>query len=752
MHAALSLVPAEPAALPPADADPQAPEWQDFLASLADAPPPAAEPPRHAAQPPQDAGDAAAPALGDNRTALQRWVAADQAAGALGCGFGAALELPLCLRNPGVAVAVWHHWFGGARQAARALEALLEARTAETAAIARQARRSNPAAALSLLLGNPSLGARLLERLPARERELADPTRRLAGQLRELLGAEYAALEQRIAEASAVELAAAGEARWPWLAWLHARGAYLGSQMATLLQLGLLHERLAAHAWSGAERSRALLAGALLLQRLPPRLAVLLAIHAPALRECAAQPFRFFGLDGGNLDPARPVWEQLDPQVARETLAYLLCAEAAAGEADQPGARGEVRRLEAQLVMHGSLPRTFAELYRRFCAEEAQPRYRQLRESLARHGAALEVPLRDAALPAELVGRPLDFAAIADPARLQQRLRRLIEAEARCIDLPALLADSGARLDSLQAAHAEILALGRTPSVSGLLRIAERAEAARQEILANRDWFAAALAATRPYVALWETFYADVAALQPTPAKCGERRGREAPASPPAAPAGSTDAALAGLHQQLHDAREDAARLREELRQARGEQHRLQQRSAALGSVAPRAELPVVDAALLRRVSNARAGLQPAEVLAYFAQLGGARVEVLDSAWRGAADYPGRFAGVERMFELLDKLLFPYLDAIAAGTPDCQARSVFGSKAYSAKESDSTRSDARLRAMREFVHRGEKRLFERHLRVSNATGAEGMRIYFDIIDGRVVIAYVGPHLPVSTSN
>jgi len=40
----------------------------------------------------------------------------------------------------------------------------------------------------------------------------------------------------------------------------------------------------------------------------------------------------------------------------------------------------------------------------------------------------------------------------------------------------------------------------------------------------------------------------------------------------------------------------------------------------------------------------------------------------------------------------------------------------------------------------------------RHLRVSNQTGLEGMRVYFDIIDGQVVIAYVGPHLPVSTSN
>lgn len=744
MNAVISLPPAELVALPPTNADPQAPQWPAFLADLDNAAPPAA------IEPPPVAGHSAPAA--EQRAALARWVAADQAGDTLGCGFTATLELPLCLRNPGIAVAVWHHWFGGPRQAARAVEALLKARSLETAAIARQARRSTPAAVLSLLLGNPPLGARLLDQLPARDRELADPARRLPAQLRELLGAEYAALEQRCATASAVELAAESEANWPCLAWLHARGAYLGGRMATLLQLGLLRERLAAGAWSGAERSRALLACALLLQRLPPRLAALLAIHAPALRECAAQPFRFFGLDSENLDPARPVWAQLDPQVARETLAYLLCAAGAEREDDQPGARGELHQLEAQLVMHARLPRTFAELYRRFCAEEAAPRYRQLRESFVRHAAALEIPLHEEALPGALVDRPLDFAAIADHARLQQCLRRLIETEPRCIDLPALLADSRARLDNLQAAHAEILALGQTPSVSSLLRIAERAEAARQEILANRDWFAAALRATHPYVALWEQFYADVAALQPTPAKRGERRSREAAASPAAAPATSPADALAHLHRQLDDARGDAVRLREALKQARGEQHRLQRLGEALGSVAPRPAPPAVDAALLRRVSNARAALKPAEVLAYYAQLGGERVQVLDSAWHSAAGYPGQFVAVERMFELLDKLLFPYLDAINAGTPDCQARNVFGSKAYSAKESDTTRSDARLRAMREFVHRGEKRLFERHLRVSNATGAEGMRIYFDIIEGRVVIAYVGPHLPVSTSN
>ncbi len=72
---------------------------------------------------------------------------------------------------------------------------------------------------------------------------------------------------------------------------------------------------------------------------------------------------------------------------------------------------------------------------------------------------------------------------------------------------------------------------------------------------------------------------------------------------------------------------------------------------------------------------------------------------------------------------------------------------------YSPKESEPPpQRRARLRSMREFIYQGNTRLFERHLRVINQTGAEGMRVYFDIIDGQVVIPYVGPHLPVSTSN
>lgn len=734
--------------LPPntLDDDLQTHDWHRFLSDLA----PAGALQDSAALPD---GTSPPPMSGSNRKPLPQWIASDLASGNIGCGFGDLLELPLCLRNPGSAALVWNHWYGSQRQVTRVMDLLLKVRTPETAAFARNAQRSSPAVVLSMLLGNPRLGERLLRQLSPADREQADPARRLAGQLRSLLGEAHGELARQCRDGTAVGLAGRIETHWPCMAWLHEQGAYLPHLVEPLLQLGLLRERLQAGAWSGAERGRALLAASLLLHALPPRLAALLAIHAPPFRECGAQPFHFFGLNGETFDPARPAWEQMDAQVARDTLAYLLCADASNRSEDPGTALDQVRQLEARLVQHGSLPRTFANLYQRFCNEDAGPRYAQLREAFVRYSAALEIKLEAGALPAQLIGRPLPFERIADHAALQQRLRALIVQEAECIDIPGLLAASQQRLDRLQAMHAQIVALGQTPSVSGLLKIAELAEAARQEILANRDWFTRSLAETRPYVALWEGFYAGIDKLQR--ARNSDRRERPSAgpqASLPAPTASSESAVILQLRQQLHDALHAAAQLRVELKDARGEQHRLQRMAEAVGALTPRVAAPAVDTTLLRRVASARDSLSPGEVLAYFSQLAGARLVVLDSAWDSAAAYPGQFAASERLFDLLDKLLFPYLEAIITGTPDTQARGIFGSKAYCARESDTTLSDARLRALREFTWQGEKRLFVRHLRVSNQTGLEGMRVYFDIIDGQVVIAYVGPHLPVSTSN
>jgi hypothetical protein len=205
------------------------------------------------------------------------------------------------------------------------------------------------------------------------------------------------------------------------------------------------------------------------------------------------------------------------------------------------------------------------------------------------------------------------------------------------------------------------------------------------------------------------------------------------------------------LRNRLTTAEVNEEHLRGELRASRSEVHGLRLKANALNALAPIEGQVVCDLDLIRRVAM-REDLSAGEVLAYFAFIGAGRVEVLKSAWRSATGYAAPFLHTGRMIDLLDKLVFEYLPLITNGTPDAQARQVFGTKAYKSEESDATICDARMRKMREFEFQGERRVFERHLCVSNKCGREGMRLYFEVIDGVVVLAYAGPHLDVKRSN
>lgn len=72
---------------------------------------------------------------------------------------------------------------------------------------------------------------------------------------------------------------------------------------------------------------------------------------------------------------------------------------------------------------------------------------------------------------------------------------------------------------------------------------------------------------------------------------------------------------------------------------------------------------------------------------------------------------------------------------------------------FAAKESLTVQRDVRMRAQREFSYRGESRFFAYRLRIANGWGpVEGMRLYFDVLDDRLVIAYVGEHLEQASTN
>lgn len=155
--------------------------------------------------------------------------------------------------------------------------------------------------------------------------------------------------------------------------------------------------------------------------------------------------------------------------------------------------------------------------------------------------------------------------------------------------------------------------------------------------------------------------------------------------------------------------------------------------------------------AVMRKLINDPEQLTPTEVLTLMSTLAQGRLRILPSAWRSAKDSE-RFEYSARMLDLLDKLVFEYCDALRSGLPDSEARNILGS-AYSAKESQSVGLVPSMRSERTFQVDGESLFFQKHLGIGNCSGsARGMRIYFEIIDGVVVIGYCGKHLTVASTN
>ena len=85
------------------------------------------------------------------------------------------------------------------------------------------------------------------------------------------------------------------------------------------------------------------------------------------------------------------------------------------------------------------------------------------------------------------------------------------------------------------------------------------------------------------------------------------------------------------------------------------------------------------------------------------------------------------------------------------GQPDAVARHILGD-ALRARESDSVLGNARLRAMRQFVYNSEKRVFHKHLAIGVKPGvAFSIRIYYEILDSKVIIGWCGEHLETMSS-
>lgn len=687
---------------------------------------------------------------------ISDWIKADQNNESLADGNDSSFDLPIIFRNPVTAQTAWAGWYGSPKAATRASEAVMRLRSPETARI-RSMNRSQPGFVLTIAFSSKHLARTLLQRMDAKDRDAADPLRRLTGHMHALLGDQIREVDRFVSQAPAVEVAREVEKAWPFMRAMHDNGAYSAYPCKALLALALMRERFeSGEKLTSSDRTRALLVVNFLLRGLPPRLAALVGIHSKVFNDAVGHTYKFFGVTCENFNPDVSIWDQIGSEATQSTVAYLTCAANHDSSCDFSDTLARIRLLEPRMVMEAGMPRTLAALYADFCANEAGPRYEKLVAAFERYSVALEVTLDNRALPRNLVGRDLVFKSAPSVTAIHAALKRLCELEPQAMDVTAFLDDAEARMARINQVHSRITELSQTASVSVMLKIADLAKEAKEEILSNRDWFSANLALLGRYIAVWDDFYAEVEALSlevsARISKEKPRQDRQELQAPVLAPVMPETEAVKQLTELLEASKTDLAHTVAELRESRCELHRLRQAADVLGAMPQKDNHPVVNADLIRRVTM-RDNLHPAEVLAYFEFVGEDRVEILESAWRSVAEYTRKFSSIERMIDLIDKLVFPYLDAMNSGTPDTQARGIFGgSKTYSAKESDTTRCDARLRAMREFTYQGEKLFFERHLRVSNLTGAEGMRVHFDIINGRAVIAYCGPHLDVGSTN
>jgi hypothetical protein len=202
----------------------------------------------------------------------------------------------------------------------------------------------------------------------------------------------------------------------------------------------------------------------------------------------------------------------------------------------------------------------------------------------------------------------------------------------------------------------------------------------------------------------------------------------------------------------LEMALEENHNLRGQLQDIQAQNHQLGLKAEALEHYqASSYSGPSLDPLILRKAVSSPSQLTPVEVLSYIQHVGGQHVKILPSAWRSAEE-SAHFELSDRMLDLLTRLVFEYAPSLADGRSDAEAKEILGTN-YSAKESESVEMNPALRSERTFKVGSEDTYFCRHLLVGNDPGrVRGMRVYFDIIGGVVVIAYAGKHLTVASSN
>ncbi|WIO61292.1 hypothetical protein QO021_29850 (plasmid) [Pseudomonas amygdali pv. lachrymans] len=575
--------------------------------------------------------------------------------------------------------------------------------------------------------------------------------------LGQLLGNKARDELRNIAQTSAAtDLVDLIEKSFPITRSLLRAGAFFRELALPLLYLGALKDRLADSTpkLNQTQRFRVEMALSVLLNALPtPFSGIILGTCGSILKffpELAAKEDRLIA-KRGPIDSAVPLAEQMSESgfanLVQEVVIYHYSS--IAGRKQPLPAL--LNAAEAASLALGPGENALAIVYKQFCDDFALPRWSALTELLQKHAGSMEVPFDHKALPRDLIGRAIEQPK-GRTCEAVQLLRGLIQYNYAYLDVEAFTKRAAKQLAKTRELESQISILGTNLTASAMIKIASLAQAGSEEIMANRCWFKTEVESLSPLIRTWQRFYEEWDRLL--------RKGKPGSYKQPAAlsvveklqdqPAAAVSTPeIEALQAQLQTLQGVIEQKDIESNDMRSELYNLRLFKDNLALPAHRPEPLALNMDLMRRVAM-RDSITPTDVLMFIESVSEGRVVVLDSAWKSAKE-AAAFQQTGRMMDVITSMVFPYYDSLMAGNPDATARAILGNS-YSANESETVSSHRRLRAQREFEYQGKIHFFERHLKAGNGAGLEGMRIHFDIIDGKVVIAYTGPHLECSSSN
>ncbi len=658
------------------------------------------------------------------------------------------LPLPATFVNQRSQGAAWTAWYGSAKAVASVFEQICKAKISALGDT-RMLMRVPPHAALTSLFISPQCFTAIVDAFPADEAANLFPASRLEANLKHLLGAEVGEIRSLSNGGSAAEIARAVESIWPWTSRLHDHGGFSRHNCVTLLTIGALLKAFHRPNLASTDGFRIDMAITTLLSLLPDPLDRLIATSSTRVRQIGYAGLA--GVEVADEAGAGEFWQA----VGTET--FIACVNEVKRRAPKiesgltrvSSSELKVFELERTLLAARPDSQVLHEIYSDFVSNTGSPNWNSLLDSLESYSATTEIPLDAKVFTRDLFNKPIQ--KLPTPTlEAVQILRKAICTSLLQEEPLAFQQRAERQMDAVQKVQSQIKDLGDNLTAANMLKLADLAEQGRTQILASREWFESEIKTYAAEVQHWREFFADWQRLAAPAEQLKEKaksKGKEQPVQV-VEPVPESDV-VKELRSELADAEDRNQHLEQELKVAKSEAHRLRQ--AADARPLPTQQFaPEVEPSLLRRIAT-RKGITPVDVLAYLQVTSGDRVEILESAWK-SAKASEKFAYSERMLDLLDTLVNPYFDSLAAGNPDSVSRELLGG-AYVAKESDATSNCGKMRAQREFSYQGQRMYFERHLRVGSGIGNQVcMRIYFQIIDSKIVIAYAGEHLEIASTN